>query len=183
MMKRSPRKQELDRTRTLWRKQHRTLGGRVILYPDHPPEHINARGSKVYGWFWREVLRLHTPDIPALVSILQDCISATKDPQAIQRYRTMIGMAEDCYQLKQLEDIDRYDPELQLSPTRSYDTEEGVIHHDGSSMTTDYDEEESAILIRDIEGILRDVLSSEDSAPRLARQSRFSHYKNWEYHQ
>ena len=181
-MKRSPRKQDLDRSRTEWRRHHRTLGGRIILHPEHPPEHINARASKAYGWFWRELLRLPAGDIPALISILQDKIHGTKDPDVIQRYRTMIGMAQDCYQLKALEDIDRFDPELQLSPVRSYDTEEGVIHYDGSSLTTDYNEEESAIVLRDMEGILRDVLSSEDSAPLSARLRRGAHYQDWMYH-
>jgi hypothetical protein len=180
-MARSPRKQELDRKRTQWRLKHRTLIGRVILHPEQPPEHVNARASKAYSWFWREMLRLHLSDIPALVSILQDCIKTTKSPQMIQRFRTMIGMAQDCYQLKQLEDIDRFDPEIQLSPVRSYDSEEGVVHQDGSSVTTDYNEEESAILLRDLEGVLRDVFSSEDSEPRLKRLSRYARYQDWQY--
>lgn len=176
------RKRELDRKRTEWRRQHRTLNGRVILYPDHPPEHVNARGSKVYSWFWREVLLgLSASEIPAVVSTLQDCIKAARGPQEIQRYRTLIGMAEDCYQLKQLEEIDRFDPDLQLNPSVSYDSEEGVVHRDGSAMTMDYDAEESAILVRDIEGILRDVLSSEESVQRFPRNGRFSHYRDWKY--
>lgn len=175
-------KRELDRKRTEWRRSHRTLNGRIILYPDHPPEHVNARGSKVYSWFWREVLLgLHAADIPPIISTLQDCIKATRGPQEIQRYRTMIGMAEDCYQLKQLDEIDRFDPELQMNPTVSYDSEEGVIHRDGSVSTMDYNQEETAILLRDIEGILRDVLSTEESRVRSSRLPKFSQYSDWDY--
>jgi hypothetical protein len=175
-------KRELDRKRTEWRKKHRTLNGRIILYPERPPEHVNARGSKVYSWFWREILlTLHAADIPAVISTLQDCIKAAHSPQEIQRYRTMIGMAEDCYQLKQLEEIDRFDPELQVNPTLQYDSEEGVVHRDGSVTTLDYNQEETAILLRDMEGILRDVLSSDEPDVRFARSPRFSHYLDWDY--
>lgn len=174
------KKRELDRQRSEWRRRHRTLGGRVILYPDRAPEHVNARGSKVYSWFWREVLLgLSIAELPAVVSTLQDCIKAAQSSQEIQRYRTMIGMAEDCYQLKQLEEIDRFDPDLQLSPTVSFDSEEGVVYRDGSSMTVDYDTEESAILLRDIEGIIRDVLSSDGSPDQFSRSRRFASYRDW----
>jgi len=175
-------KRDLDRKRTEWRRTHRTLNGRIILYPDHQPEHVNARGSRVYSWFWREVLLgLHASDIPAVISTLQDCIKAACGPAEIQRYRTMIGMAEDCYQLKQLDEIDRFDPELQVNPTLNYDSEEGVVHRDGSMMTMDYNQEETAILLRDIEGILRDALSSEDALVRLPRVQRNAQYQDWEY--
>ncbi len=56
MVKINNRKKELDKQRTEWRKKHRTLNGRIILYPEKPPEHINARGSKVYNWFWKRIL-------------------------------------------------------------------------------------------------------------------------------
>ena len=69
MTKQNNRKKELDSQRTEWRKTHRTLNGRIILYPDKPPEHINARGSKVYNWFWVKILREIKPqEIPAIVS-------------------------------------------------------------------------------------------------------------------
>jgi hypothetical protein len=60
MKQQSSRKKELDLQRTEWRKTHRTLNGRIILYPDKPPEHINARGSKVYSWFWGKTGRNRT---------------------------------------------------------------------------------------------------------------------------
>ena len=95
-----------------------------------------------------------------IVSGLQDAIHAEKDPRKIQVLRTMIGMAGDAYQFKQLEDIKDYDTELQLERKAIYNSENGVIYRNGNIYTTDYNEDESEILIRDIEGIVLDVLSS-----------------------
>lgn len=183
MTRQSNRKKQLDLLRTEWRKAHRTLNGRIILYPDKPPEHINARGSKVYNWFWGKVLRDTKPqEIPAIVSGLQDAIHAEKDLRKIQVLRTMIGMAEDAYQFKQLEDIKDYDTELQLEQKPVFNSEEGVIYRNGNIYTTDYNEDESEILIRDIEGILIDVLSSEDAEKNLSPSVvRNNTYKNWNY--
>lgn len=183
MKKQISRKQELDSQRTLWRKTHRTLNGRIILYPDKPPEHINARGSKLYNWFWGRILRETKPqEIPAIISGLQDAIHAEDDPKKIQVLRTMIGMAQDAYQFKQLEDIKDCDTELQLEQRPIYNAEDGVIYRNGAIYTTDYNEDESEILIRDIEGIIIDVLSSEESEKNIpASAVRNNTYKNWNY--
>ncbi|MEM0492769.1 MAG: acetyltransferase [Candidatus Thermoplasmatota archaeon] len=162
------RKQQLDHERTTWRHKHRTLGGRVILYPERPPEHINARANKIYNWFWNKILlEINIQEIPAIISTLQDQINNHLPPEKIRMYRTMIGMAEDAYQLKRLDDIKDYEPELMMSRTPSYDSEEGVIYRDGNLYTTDYNEDESAIIIRDIEGVIKDILSSEDLTERI----------------
>jgi hypothetical protein len=183
MTKQNSRKTELDSQRTEWRKTHRTLNGRIILYPDKPPEHINARGSKVYNWFWRKILREIKPqEIPAIVSGLQDAIMAEKEPRKIQVLRTMIGMAEDAYQFKQLEDIKDCDTELQLEQKSVYNSEGGVIYRNGNIYTTDYNEDESEILLRDIEGIIIDVLSSEEKVEKIPQKIvRNNVYKNWNY--
>ncbi|MBN2599371.1 MAG: acetyltransferase [Candidatus Thermoplasmatota archaeon] len=183
MTKQSIRKKELDSLRTEWRKTHRTLNGRIILYPDKPPEHINARGSKLYNWFWGRILKETKPqEIPAIVSGLQDAIHAENNPKKIQVLRTMIGMAEDAYQFKQLEDIKDFDAELQLERKPVYNSETGVIYREGSIYTTDYNEDESGILIRDIEGIIIDVLSSEEKEKNLPPSTiRNNTYKNWKY--
>ncbi len=183
MKKQNTRKKELDSQRTEWRKTHRTLNGRIILYPDKAPEHINARGSKLYNWFWRKILRETKPqEIPAIISGLRNAIHAEKDPRKIQILRTMIGMAEDAYQFKQLEDIKDFDTELQIENKPVFNAEDGVIYRDGNIYTTDYNEDESEILIRDIEGIIIDVLSSEDKEKNLAPSAiRNNTYKNWNY--
>ncbi len=183
MTQQSNRKKELDSIRTEWRKAHRTLNGRIILYPDKPPEHINARGSKLYNWFWGKILRETKPqEIPAIVSGLQDAIHAEKDARKIQILRTMIGMAEDAYQFKQLEDIKDFDTELQLEQKPVFNAEDGVIYRDGNIYTTDYNEDESEILIRDIEGIIIDVLSSEDKEKNISPSALRNHtYKDWNY--
>jgi len=159
------------------------LNGRIILYPDKPPEHVNARGSKLYNWFWGRILKETKPqEIPAIVSGLQDAIHAEKDPKKIQVLRTMIGMAEDAYQFKQLEDIKDFDTELQLEHKPVYNSETGVIYREGNIYTTDYNEDESGILIRDIEGIIIDVLSSEEKEKNLPPSTiRNNTYKNWKY--
>ncbi len=182
MKKQSSRKKELDAARTEWRKTHRTLNGRIILYPDKPPEHINARGSKVYNWFWGKILRETAPqDIPAIISGLQDAIKAEKEPRKIQVLRTMIGMADDAYQLKQLEDIKDCDTELQIEAKPVFNSQDGVIYRNGNIYTTDYNEDESGILLRDIEGIVVDILSSEDTAKPSDKTIRNNVYKDWNY--
>ena len=184
-MAKNSRKKELDKQRTEWRKKHRTLNGRIILYPEKPPEHINARGSQVYNWFWRKILLETEPqNIPAIISAIKNQIKAEKDVNKIRVYRTMIGMAEDCYQLKRLEDIKDYDAELQLGKKPIYNSEEGVIFRNGKIYTTDYNEDESKILIRDIEGIIVDVLTLEGRVEETQRSIiRNNIYKNWNYMQ
>jgi hypothetical protein len=183
MTKKSARKTALDLQRTEWRKTHRTLNGRVILYPDGTLEHINARGNQIYNWFWKKILlEVQPQEIPAIISALQDEIKATRDQKKIQVYRTMIGMASDAYHLKQLEGIKEFDTELQFEKKPIYDSEEGVIYNNGNIHTTDYNEDESEILLRDIEGIIIDVLSSEDIAANLPRKAlRNNVYKDWNY--
>ncbi len=183
MKQKSTRKAILDRQRTEWRRSHRTLNGRVILYPEGTPEHINARGSKVYNWFWRKILlEVQPQEIPAIISALQDKIKGTRDQRKIQVFRTMIGMADDAYHLKQLEGIREFDTELQFEKKPIYDTEEGVIYNNGNISTTDYSEDESEILLRDIEGIIIDVLSSDDtSAVPPVKPSKTNGYKDWRY--
>jgi hypothetical protein len=183
MAKKSARKAVLDKQRTEWRKTHRTLNGRVILYPTGTPEHINARGSQVYNWFWRKILlEVQPQEIPAIISALQDKIKGTRDQKKIQVYRTMIGMADDAYHLKQLEGIKEFDTELQFEKKPIYDTEEGVIYNDGTIATTDYSEDESEILLRDIEGIIIDVLSSDDTSANLpVKPPKNNGYKDWRY--
>ena len=157
------RKKLLDKQRTEWRKRHRTLNGRIIIYPEKSPEHINARASKVYNWFWKKILlEIGLQEIPAIISGIKNQIKTEQDTKKIQVYRTMIGMAEDAYSLKRLEDIKDYDTELELGKNPVYDSGEGIIYKDWKIFTTDYNEDESKILLRDIEGIILDMLFSEE---------------------
>jgi hypothetical protein len=183
MTKDKNRKKELDKQRTEWRKKHRTLNGRIILYPEKNPEHINARGSKVYNWFWKRVLlETNTQEIPAIITAVKGQIKREHDKKKIQVFRTMIGMAEDAYQLKRLEDIKDYDSELMLGKKPVYNSEQGVIYKSGEIYTTDYTEDESEIIVRDIEGIIVGALSSEDKQDSLKPKTvRNNTYKNWNY--
>ena len=182
-MEKYSRKKELDKQRTAWRKTHRTLNGRIILYSEKPPEHINARGSKIYNWFWKKILlETESQNIPAIITAIRNRIKTEKDTKNIRLYRTMIGMAEDCYQLKQLEDIKDYDTELQLGTKPVYNSEEGIIYRKGKIFTTDYDEDEDNIIMRDIEGIIVDILSAEEHLEKVPRNIvRNNIYKNWNY--
>ena len=183
MTKLNNRKKELDKQRTEWRKKHRTLNGRIILYPEKPPEHINARGSKVYNWFWKRILLETNPqEIPAIISAVKGQIKRESNKKKIQVFRTMIGMAEDAYQLKRLEDIKDYDSELMLGKKPVYNSEQGVIYKGGEIYTTDYTEDEDEIIVRDIEGIIVDALSSEDRQGNVKLKTmRNNTYKNWNY--
>ena len=182
MSKDNSRKKELDRKRTEWRKKHRILNGKIILYSDKPPEHINARASKTYNWFWKKILlTINTQDIPAVISTIKGQINAETDPKKIQLYRTMIGMAEDAYQLRKLEDIKDYDTELQLGKKPVYNSEQGIIYKGGKIFTTDYNKDETEIIVRDVEGVIVDVLSSGNSKNELNKDARVNAYKNWDY--
>ena len=180
--KKTQRKEELDQQRTEWRKQHRTLNGRLILYPEKQPEHINARGSKTYNWFWNKVLlEIEPQEIPAIISSLKNMINNENDSQKIRVYRTMVGMAEDAYQLKRLEDIKDYDTELLLGKKPVYNSEEGVIYKDGKVFTTDYNDDETRILLRDIEGVIIDAFCSEGKQENMSNERKTSLYKDWDY--
>ena len=183
MSKPSKRKQELDKQRTEWRKKHRTLNGRVILYPEKLPEHINARGSKEYNWFWKNILlEVETQSIPAIISSIKAKIKGETDTSKIRIYRTMIGMAEDAYQLRKLQDIKDYDSELMLGKKPVYNSEDGVVYKDGKIFTTDYNEDESKILLRDMEGIIIDAFSSDiKESEKQRKMVRNDVYKNWSY--
>jgi hypothetical protein len=162
MSKINDKKREFDRRRTEWRKKHRSLDGKIILFPNKPPEHINARGSKTYNWFWKRILLVANPqEIPAIISNIKDQISYEKDKRKIQTFRTMIGMAEDAYRFKQLEDIKEFDTELQLGESPAYDSDLGIIYKNGEIYTTDYNEDESKLIIRDVEGVILDLQYSD----------------------
>jgi hypothetical protein len=157
MSKPSIRKKYLDRKRTEWRKKHRILNGKIILWPDKPPEHINARANKTFNWFWKNMIfDLNQHDIPAIISHIKRLIKRETDPKEIRKYRTMIGMAEDAYQLKNLEDIMEYDTELMYEKKAVYNSETGVIYKDGKIFTADYSEDENKILVRNVDGVVID---------------------------
>ena len=180
--KTSDKKKELDQLRNQWRKKHRILKGRIIIWPDKLPEHINARASRTYNWFWRKILlNLNQNDIPPLISNIKNQINNEPDPKKIRVFRTMIGMAEDAYQLKTLEDIMDFDTELQYEKKPVYNSEQGVIYKNGKIFTTDYSEDETEIIIRDIEGILVDRLSSGLNGGKKIEKTRDDTYKNWNY--
>ena len=151
-------KKEHDRKRTEWRKKHRALNGRIILYPDKPPEHINARGNKVFNWFWKNILlKVSINEIPAIISSIKQRIRNESDKRKIRKFRTMIGMADDAFRLKQLEDIKDTDAELQLSNKAAYNSDQGIIYQKGEIYTTEFSENEDKILIRNIEGTIVDI--------------------------
>lgn len=183
MSQKTERKKELDRKRTEWRKTHRALDGKIILYPEKPPEHINARGNKTYNWFWKKILLpINMHDIPALIATMKQRINEEKDKRKIRKFRTMIGMANDAYRLKQLEDISQYDAELQMGTEAVLNNTKGLLYQDGKMYSTELTEDEDAILIRDMEGIIVDIqyetIDTDQSEEQLSKQSV---YKDWNY--
>lgn len=184
MAQASERKKELDRKRTEWRKTHRALDGKIILYPEKPPEHINARGNKTYNWFWKKILLpINIHDIPALIATMKQRINREKDKRKIRKFRTMIGMADDAYRLKQLEDISQYDAELQMGTGDALNNTKGLLYQDGKLFSTELSEDEDAILIRDMEGIIVDIqygTIKSDQTEDLPKQSTYK-YKDWDY--
>lgn len=179
----SPRKKELDRQRTEWRKKHRILNGKVIIWPDKPPEHVNARASKTYNWFWKKVLLpTKTENIPAIISNIKDQIKNLKDKRKTRKFRTMIGMAEDAYKMKQLDNILEVDTTIQLGEKAVYNSEQGLIFRNGEYLTIDFSEDETKSILRDQEGVILDIQynggKEEDDVYK-----RNKLYKNWDYTQ
>jgi hypothetical protein len=123
---------------------------------------------------------LNQQDIPAVISSIKDQINAENDPKKVQMYRTMIGMAEDAYKLKNLEEIMDFDTEIMYENKPVYNSEQGLVYRNGKIFTTDYTEDETEILVRDIEGIIVDRLSS-DNGKKIVEQTRNNTYKNWDY--
>jgi len=175
------RKKELDKERNEWRKKHRILQGKIILWPDKPPEHVNARASKTYNWFWKRILLESSQhDIPAIISNIKEQISSEKDPGKIRVYRTMIGMAEDAYKMKNLDDIKDFDTDLMYENKPVYNSETGIIYKDGKIYTTDYTEDETEIIVRDVEGVIVNRLNSGNGKEDV-KTVRNNNYKNWDY--
>jgi len=177
------RKKQLDKARNEWRRKHRILNGKVILWPDKAPEHVNARASKTYNWFWKKILLdSNQQDIPAIIANIKDQIKSENDPKKIQTYRTMIGMAEDMYKLKNLDEIMDYDKDLLFDKSPVYNSEQGVIYKDGKIFTTDYTEDETEIIVRDIEGVVVNRLcSGNGNGAKNKNYDRNNIYKDWKY--
>ncbi|MCJ7570899.1 MAG: acetyltransferase [Candidatus Thermoplasmatota archaeon] len=127
------------------------------------------------------MLNLNQQEIPALISNIKNQIKNESDPKKIRVFRTMIGMAEDAYQLKTLEDIMDFDTEIQYEKKPIYNSEQGIIYKDGKIFTADYSEDETEIIVRDIEGILVDRLSSDGNGSKNIEKTRITTYKNWNY--
>ena len=96
-------------------------------------------------------------------------------------YRTMIGMAEDAYKLKNLDEIMDFDTELQYEKKPVYNSETGLVYKDGKIFTTDYTEDETEILVRDKNGVIIDRLSSGNGKKEPSKDERIEAYKNWDY--
>ena len=91
-------------------------------------------------------------------------------------------MAEDAYQLKRLDDIMDYDSDLKIGKKPVYNTERGVIYKEGKIYTTDYSEDESKIIVRDVEGIIVDEQYSKSVGQETSREAiRNNTYRNWNY--
>ena len=177
----SLRKKELDRQRTEWRKKHRILNGKIILWPDKPPEHVNARASKTYNWFWKKVLLpTKTENIPAIISNIKDQIKNLKDKRKIRKFRTMIGMAEDAYKMKQLDNILEVDTTLQLGEKSVYNSEQGLIFRNGEYLTIDFSEDETKSILRDQEGVILDIQYN-GGKEENSNYKRNELYKEWRY--
>ena len=93
----------------------------------------------------------------------------------------MIGMAEDAYKLKNLDGIMDFDTELQYEKKPVYNSEKGAVYKNGEIFTTDYTEDETEILVRDVEGVIIDRLRSGNGKKEPSKNDRIEAYKNWDY--
>ena len=183
MSRKNDRKKILDKQRNEWRKKHRTLNGKIILYPDKEPEHVNARASKNYNWFWKNILLpSKQEDIPAIISNIKEQIKATKDKRKTRVFRTMIAMAEDAYKLKNLEEIENIDSEIGLGEKAVYNAEQGLIYKNGKIYTSDFSEYEDMIIVRDQEGTIVDIqYNGRRDKIKKETNGLKKVYENWDY--
>jgi len=94
----------------------------------------------------------------------------------------MIGMAEDAYKMKKLDNILDTDTELQLGENAVYNSEQGLIFKNGKYFTTDFSEDETKILLRDSEGIIVDIqYNGKNDKGYTNGYNRRETYENWDY--
>jgi len=63
-----------------------------------------------------------------------------------------------------------------------YNSEQGVIYKGGSIYTTDYTEDEDEIIVRDVEGVIVDALSTDEKQDsEKLKTVRNNTYKTWKY--
>jgi hypothetical protein len=125
-------------------------------------------------------------EIPPIISAIKQRLSHENDGRKIRKFRTMIGMADDAYQLKKLENIKDSDTELQLGDDTTYNADQGIIYQNGNMYSTEFSEDEDKIFVRDVEGIIVDIQyanngEKESSLSELNQDS--SSYENWDYTQ
>jgi len=73
-----------------------------------------------------------------------------------------------------------FDTELLYEKKPVYNSELGIIYKDGKIFTADYTEDETEILVRDVEGVIVNRLSSGNGKKDI-RTVRNNKYKNWDY--
>ena len=94
----------------------------------------------------------------------------------------MIGMAEDAYQMKKMDNILDVDTELLLGENAVYNSEQGLIFRNGKYFTTDFSEDETKILLRDSEGTIIDIqYNGRKYSTEENKKDRENLYKNWDY--
>jgi len=94
----------------------------------------------------------------------------------------MIGMAEDAYKLKKLENILDTDTEIQLGENAVYNSEQGLIFRNGEYFTTDFSEDESKIILRNSEGTIIDIQYNGHKEEKYNNAyNRKKRYENWDY--
>ena len=83
--------------------------------------------------------------------------------------------------MRTLDDIKDYDTDLQLDVKPVYNSEQGIIYKNGKIFTTDYNRDETEIIVRVVEGVIIDLLSSGNGKKELDKNNRVNAYKNWDY--
>jgi hypothetical protein len=128
------------------------------------------------------LLPTKTEDIPAIISNIRNQTKNIEDKRKIRVFRTMIGMAEDAYKMKKLDDILEVDTDLMIGESAIYNSEQGLIFRNGKYFTTDFSEEETKILLRDSEGTIIDIQyngqKEDDEENNFTREKT---YQNWDY--
>ena len=65
-------------------------------------------------------------------------------------------------------------PEVDLGEKPAHDSNLGIVYKDGKIYTTDYNEDESKIILRDMEGVIVDTQYSDNNGKQKTKETNTS---------
>ena len=98
-------------------------------------------------------------------------LNNTRFRNIVHSFSVLLNWYKFEFESSELEDIKDYDMEIELGKNPIYNSGEGIIYKDGQIFTTDYTDDESKIIIRDIEGIIIDAIYSREESQKIENRN------------